>query len=248
MNLVYGSYQHEAGDAEVIITKEGLVSDLGVQYAVRERWDVNGRLHAANTTAVNSAVSALMDAYSSNYQDIYINGSSHIMRSSDTINGTRVVVPPSFPEGSGGENSTYRSYALSVEGDFAYVGQTVLLSWMETISFHGTGGPVWNFLECLNGPPQAQILQQQSVVRCKQSGSARAVPANSYQRNDYGGYWPVPSPLWAQWEHEERRTIVYELPSDINGTRVTSWSYEFSMDTTYPGLPGGSSGVIQHLG
>ncbi|MFA5262239.1 MAG: hypothetical protein WC378_00330 [Opitutaceae bacterium] len=247
MNLIYGNYQHDVGDAEVSISRDGLVSELGRMYAVRERWTVNGRLHGTSVSDVNSKVAALLAAYSVNGLDLYLSGSSHILRSSETINGTRVVLPPHFPKGNGAENSTFRSYTLAVEGEYAYTDRSVLLSWSESLSFTGTGGPVWGFLEVLNGPPQQQMFMQQSVVRCSQRGSAVCVP-DSAHRNEYLGHWPPSPPIWPQWEHGDRRNITYEKPSDLYGKRTTSWAYEFSANVPLGAYPNASAGVVFHLG
>ena len=248
MNLIYGNFQHDPGDAEVSISREGMVSELGRMFAVRERWDIKGRLHGDNAAAVNQAVAALMAAYAVQGQDISLAGSSHIMRSSDTINGTRVVQPPSFPVGSGGENSTFRSYSLAVEGERAYVGNSILLSWSEAITFRGNGAPIWGFLECLNGPPQMQVFQQQSVCYASQRGSAICVPDTAH-RNEYSQFWLPPDPAWPQWEHAEQRDITYELPSDLYGMRRTEWSYQFSANVQLrgTGLPN-IGGIQMHLG
>lgn len=247
MNLVYGSYQHDVGDADVKIIREGLVSELGRMYAIRERWQISGRLHANDVASVNTAVSLLMAAYAIDNQDIYINGSSHIMRSSDTINGTRVVMPPHFPVGNGGENTTFRSYQLVVEGEFAYVGNSVLLSYAESLAFQGTTGPSWGFLETLNGPPQQQIFQQQTVATCRQTGMAACVP-DSTHRNEYGHFWSPPAPIWPQWEHQDRRQITYEEPADMFGRRLTHWSFEFSANISLEAYPRASNRLNYHLG
>lgn len=246
MNLVYGNFQHDPGDAELSITREAVISETGIMYAVRERWTVNGRLHGTSTSNVNSKVAALLAAYSVNNLDIYLSGSAHIMRSSETINGTRVVMPPSFPVGSNGENSTYRSYTLAVEGEFAYSGSSVLLSWAESLSFKGTGGPNWGFLTCLNGSPQHQIFQQQTTLSCKQTGRAVCAP-DSAHRNDYGQFWLAPEPVWPQWEHENLREISYDLPEDMYGKRITTWAYYFTANVPLQAFPN-AGGVRVHLG
>lgn len=247
MYLTYGSYKHEVGDAAVAISREGLVSELGRMFAVKERWTIQGQLHGTSVSDINTKTQALLAAYSQQGRDITLAGSTHIMRSADTINGTRVVQPPSFPTGINGEGTTFRTYSLAVEGEFAYVGNSVLLSWTESLSFTGTGAPVWGWLEVLNGPPQQQMFQQRSVLRCTQRGSAVCVP-DSKHRNDYGTYWMPPRPIWPQWEHGDRRQITYEVPSDLYGKRVTQWSYEFSSNVTLGAFPGASSGVKFHLG
>ena len=247
MNLLYGSYSHDPSDAEVTITREAVVSELGIMYAVKERWSVNGRLHAATTALTDAAVEALMAAYSINGQDISLAGSSRAMRSSDTINGTRVVSPPHFPVGTGAEYTTFRSYSLAVEGEFAYAGPSILLSWQEVLNFKGQGGPKWGFLECLNGPPQLQQFSQYSVFHVTQRGSAVCVPASKH-RNEYGDYWLPPPPCWPQWEHTDRHDVTYDLPADLYGKRVTHWAYEFSANIPLGAFPNATAGIIFHLG
>ena len=244
--LQYGNFSHDPGDAEVSIARSGIVSELGVVYAVKETWNIRGRLHANTPADVNAAVLALYEAYSVSGLNLVLVGTEHGLISNETINGTRVTQPPSFPEGKGAELSTYRTYTLAVEGEYAYWGDGILLSWNESLNFRGDGGPVWGFLECLNGPPQQQQFQQASVLHCKQSGSAVCTPP-SIHRNDYGIYWQPPQPAFPQWEHTDRRDITYEQPADLYGKRVTKWSFEFSSNTLLAAYPNGS-GVISHLG
>ena len=180
--LQYGGYAHDPSDAEVMISREGVTSELGIVYAVRERWNINGRLHANDLPGINAAVESLYEAYSHDRQDIELVGSSHVMRSHDTINGTRVAMPPSFPKGNGAENSTFRSYTLAVEGEFAFSGDGILLSWAETLSFRGVGGPKWGLLETLNGQWPLQQFTDMSAMFCTQRGSAIIAPASA-QRN-----------------------------------------------------------------
>lgn len=246
--LQYGGYAHDPSDAEVMISREGVTSELGIVYAVRERWNINGRLHANDLPGINAAVESLYEAYSHDRQDIELVGSSHVMRSHDTINGTRVAMPPSFPKGNGAENSTFRSYTLAVEGEFAFSGDGILLSWAETLSFRGVGGPKWGLLETLNGQWPLQQFTDMSAMFCTQRGSAIIAPASA-QRNDYGEYWLPPYPIFPQWEHSDKRDISFEQPADLYGKRVTHWSYDFEFNVPLlgRGFPN-SDGVVCHLG
>ena len=246
MQLQYGNYVHAQGDAEISISREAIVSELGIMYAVKERWNIHGKLYSDSTANVNAMVLALYEAYSVNGLDLILVGSNHGLISGETINGTRVVVPPSFPEGKGAELSTYRTYNLAVEGEYAYVGESLLLNWSESLTFKGDGGSIWGFLECLNGPPQQQTFQQASVLHCTQSGQAVCIP-DSAHRNDYGTYCQHPQPTFPQWEHTDRRDITYEQPSDLYGKRVTKWSFEFSSNQPLEAYPN-AQGVIFHLG
>jgi hypothetical protein len=160
-----------------------------------------------------------MTAYSHNGYDLVFAGTVNGMRSSDTLNGVRVVTPPSFPEGRGAEFSTYRHYHLALEAEFPYDLDGDLLSWTQNLSYRGTGGPVWKYQEYLNGPPVQQILQQYSVCHVTQHGSATG---------SNGIYITPPGPIWPWNEHQDQRQVTPELPSDLYGKRVINWTYVFS--------------------
>lgn len=240
MYLKYGNYQHEAGETTLRgIVSESLSSEHGIVYAIRERWDIEGRLQisdqgtaAANQAAMTTAIDALVEAYSQNGRDIglYTDAgvlTSHSMKSSATRSGVRVVQPPSFPDGRGAEYSTYRTYTLAVEAEFTPSGGGTLVSWSETISFQGTGGPRWGYLEPINGPPQQQMFSQTSTQWAYQRG--RAV--------NRGDFSPVPSPRWPTQEHGDLRDIQFEVPADNSGRRITTWSYVFEAPGGLGGLP-----------
>ena len=240
MYLAYGNYQHSAGEATLRgIMSESLSSENGQVYAIRERWDIEGRLQitdqgtaAANQAAMTTAIDALKAGYSRDGGDIgfYDDGgnlSSHSIKSSATRSGVRVVQPPSFPEGRGAEYSTFRTYTLAIEAEFTPSGGGSLLSWTETISFQGTGGPLWGYLVPINGPPQSQLFSQASTQWAYQRGRAAM----------RGEWSPPPSPRWPTQEHGDLRDIQFEVPPDNSGRRVTTWSYVFESSVPLAGLP-----------
>ncbi len=240
MYLKYGNYQHDAGECTLRgIMSESLSSDNGQVYAIRERWDVEGRLQiddqgtaAANQAAMTVVIDALKAAYDVNGKDIGFyddadNLTSHFIKSSATRSGVRVVQPPSFPDGRGAEYSTFRTYTLAVEAEHAPSGGASLVSWTETISFQGTGGPLWGYLVPINGPPQQQMFSQTSTQWAYQRG--RAVMRDKYS--------PALSPRWPTQEHQDMRDIQFEVPADNSGRRVTTWSYVFEAPTGLAGLP-----------
>jgi hypothetical protein len=237
MYLKYGNYQHASGEASVVISKEGIFTDAGISRGVRERWDIHGRLQAADSAALSSDIAALAAAYSVQGQDVgfYFDSgqpTSHRIQSSLTNGGVRVVVPPSFPEGKGAEYSTFRSYALAVEAELLDA-QASLLSWTEAVHFKG-GGPQFAFIEPINGLPQKQLLKQFTTFHATQSGEAVG----------YFSYPAPPAPLWPQAEHVDRREVHFALPKRAGAPgsatytqfKVT-WSYHFEDAGPLVGLP-----------
>ncbi|HEX3725832.1 MAG TPA: hypothetical protein VHV08_06300 [Pirellulales bacterium] len=237
MYLKYGSYQHAAGEVSVVISKQGVFTDTGISRGIRERWDIQGRLQAADQSALTAAINAIQNAYALQSQDVgfYFDDSSptsHAIRSAATNGGVRVVTPPSFPQGRGAEYSTFRNYSIALEAEWLDPGAS-LLSWTESLSFQG-GGPVFGFLEPIAGLPQRQLLRQATVFRATQTGQAIGYSA-----------YPLPAaPLWPDAEHTERRDIRYELPQRMgppNAAAYTqfkvSWSYSFEDSGPLVGLP-----------
>jgi hypothetical protein len=230
MYLKYGSHQHEPGECTVVITRENVYSESRVLKATRERWEVQGRLQAADQAAVKAAVTALEAAYSQDGHDLGFwlsSGSAtmHSLVSASCDGGTKVVRPPSYPDSARAECSTFRTYALTVEGLLRP--SDGLVSWTEKLRFRGTCGPSWGFLPVLTGIPPAQIFRQATTMQISQSGYAVGL----------GEYPVAPPPLWPEAEHQDRRDIDLELPTDGSRQRRTSWSYVMETNTPVTGQP-----------
>lgn len=233
MYLKYGDYQHDPAECILTIHKEAVRASSGVQFATKEVWDIMGRIHATDQASVNAAIAALQAAYSKPNQNagFYMDDGTptqHVLDNASSLYGVKVITPPSFPEGSGGEFSTYRNYHIILQVEYRFTGDGLLLSWDETITFHGTGGPVWHYVETLNGPPQRQLVKECSVVTITQKGRAEAV-----------GFFPMPpGPVFPAYEHQNLREITPELPSDRYQKRIMHWTYHFSADSSQFGIPG----------
>jgi hypothetical protein len=221
----------------VVISRQGIFTEYGLQRAVRERWEVQGRLQAVDPAALTAAIGALETAYSVQGQTIgfYLDDGTptgHGIDPLQTNGGVRVVVPPSFPHGKGAEYSTFRNYALSVEAEILDSSSSIL-SWSEALNFNG-GGPQFGFLEPINGIPQKQLLKQATTFKVAQSGEAVG----------NGGYPFPPAPIWPDAEHLDQRRLVYDLPKRMGPPGAASytqyritWSYEFEAESPLAGLP-----------
>lgn len=229
--LKYGSYSHAGGEASITIERQALLSEQGVPYGYTERWGILGMLTGTNAANVTTKINSLVLAYSQNNKDIGLylatgTATSHILRNRDTISGTRVVQLPSFPEGKGAEYTSFRTYAIAVEGQVESKA-SILLASAETITKEGTGGPNWGYLVPLDGAIIAQEFSQKTVISVTQAGEAMGL-----------GYFPTPNaPIWPQNEHEPSRQIVQVRPNFNSQTRRVTWRYVFFFESTPIGAP-----------
>lgn len=191
MQLKYGSYTHAQGECGISIQQANVRNDGNQVIATRETWQISGMLIGTSAANIDSQVAALIAAYADDGKDLILllpNGSqsTHKLLNRNTLGGTHVVQPPSFPEGRGAEGATYRTFALTVEAELPVSGsQFALISFEESLSMSG-GGPAYGHLEPLVGAPIKQLLKQQTTYRVTQQGSAVG----------YRLYPTPPGPIW----------------------------------------------------
>jgi hypothetical protein len=238
MYLKIGSYQHPLNEAALVISKTTLLTSAQIPYAVRNRWDITGYLQAADQPSLTTAIQALEAAYSIQGQDVglYLDDNTptaHRLISANCIGGVRIPSPPSYPDGSGAEYTTFRHFRIGIEAETA-TATAFLKDWVEVLNFTGTGGPRVVWMEIRNGPPQQQVVSEQTANEVTQTG--RGVGYLTY---------PIPArPIWPNAELQEHRKISYKLPNTIGSgaaRRLTdwevTWSYTFKSDQQLSGAP-----------
>lgn len=232
MYLKYGTYQHDDNEAGITIEKNVQYNDRGNAYMTNERWTIDGVLQETSQSALMASILALEAGYAVNGKDLILyldNGtaSSHSLRNSNTLGGTRVT-RLAYPLGTGGEAGIFRTYQIQVEGDLPVTSET-LLSWSENLTFIG-GGPRFVYLKTLNGLPQKQLVNQATPYQVIQEGSALGLFS-----------YPTPNaPIWPGAEHIDQRQIVKRGPKRMS-TRLTqyeiSWRYIFESAVPLAGNP-----------
>ncbi len=240
MYLRYGSYTHPLGESAIFISRDPVETDAQTTYAIRERWDIQGLL--ANPTGLvadmSAAINALEVAYARGGYDLTllmpdgITNSQHLIDSSTTIGGTRIVKPLSYPKGGGSEYVTMRHFTVSVEALIPVSGPTDLMSFHETVTYTG-GGAKYGYLEPLAGMPIKQLLKRNTVFKATQQGSAVGLYT----------YPIVPFAIWpAHLVHLPN--LPYDTPrrtgfgGAVNYTEfLVEWAYEFESSTPLNGNP-----------
>lgn len=224
MYCKYGGFQHPDNEAIVTsFTKRVTHNNRGGADIETRTATVRGVLipsdpptQAKLTTLINS----LETAYAADGKDFVFfddndNPTPHRLINAESISGVRVVTKPSFPEGDGAEYATGRTYEIVLEADFrATVG---LMSFSESTSVTGTGGPKVIHINIINGSPVPQQVYPATTVRATQAGEE--------VRSDF--FASPPGRLFGG-EHRDLPRVQMSIGDD-RGRRIfrTTWSYSF---------------------
>ena len=225
MYFKYGSYQHDASEAEVRMSTRRLFSRRGNVERIRKTLRVSGSLIATSEATMTTAITALENAYDKDgynaglYQTDGTLIGDHALTTSDAIGGVRVL-GIEYPQG-GGVYATNRAFAVTLEADYFPSKVQNLLEYIQTIRRIGTGGPRRLLVPLISGPPAIQYPQLQTATRAVQSGRATGLKA----------YPTRPGPMWPNWEEVDRRDFGSMEPIRDGDTYThygVSWTYYFS--------------------
>jgi hypothetical protein len=233
MILYYGNYAHPDNEANVIISRQGLEAEDGFIWGYTETWNITGIMHFDTDAEMVTKIAALVNAYAQQGQNlIWMKGNTvmHQLLNDNTLAGTRVTVPPHFPQNGNGELTTFRTYSMTVEADVNFTTINVrspqILKYEQSLNYTGSGGAKFAFLPTLTGLHQKQQLTESSTVTMVQSGMKVGL-----------GAYPVPDPpLWPNYEHVDRRQINYAAKRRRNGIETefpVHWSYTFEHNTPF---------------
>lgn len=237
MILAYGNYRFALDEVAIAIQKTTVENDARQPLAIRETWTLNGMLmsRTGQPSELTQRIAALQSAFAVNGRDLVlyladgVTPSAHALRSLATIGGVRVTQPPSFPDGSGAQYATFRTFTATLEADVPVVdAANKLISFSETLEFSG-GGPVYGFLEPLADQPVKQMLKRNSAFAATQSGQAVG----------YLAYPQPPSPIWpeSQLTLPDVRLTSPKRSGESFMEYGVSWSYRFMSATPLDGVP-----------
>lgn len=233
MFLQYGSHKHAAGEIEFARDVETLFLDSQIPYAERHRWTLQGTLFGSSTDDLDQQVQKLEADYRLPGKDLVLyknSGAPTALRllSQGSLDGVKVVSPPSFPSNRGAAYVTLLPYRIVLEAEYPVDGATQIVSFRESVQRAG-GGPIVNVLETLEAPPVFQQGKLFPAYRAIQSGEAIGLYATP----------SIPPPLWP--DKLVRPVQTSEGSGERRGQAVLrwpiSWSYEFASATPFFGKP-----------
>lgn len=238
MILTYGGYAHPTNEVSFSVDAETIFNDFQQGRGSRVTYTIHGVKIGSSAADLTSKLAALQAAYGTNGGDLLFydnsgNLTQHYLLNSECLGGTRVKRRRWLPGnpgiwGSGTEYVNKRTFEIVVEGDV--IARGGLLRYHESIASLGTGGQKKRWITSLTGDPQLQLLEQKTTFTVVQSGIAVGDLT-----------WPTPStPMWPDYEHQEKRRIRREHPRIINGNYTefaVSWQYEFEAPQELAGGP-----------
>lgn len=192
------------------------------------RVTLKGFIKGDTDSEIKSKVNALYALFGVDGGDLvlYHNGgtvtSAHKMLNAGSLSGVMVVSGPDFTNGSGPEYATERTYTVALEAEYPIINTDNLIAFNEQVRIVGTGGPRRAGVELITGPPQIQIVNQQTLMYATQSGSAMGWTSEPP--------FPGPIPVLAPYENLDKRSYTPSSPKwKGNAFREfgVSWSYEF---------------------
>lgn len=211
-----------------------VATEMGVPWAYRVVWLVEGVKLAADTAATLAAVEAVQAGYLKTGLDLTFedDGGNVLKRLShgNSHTGVRVTTIPGWPAGGGAELAGFATYAVQAEATYLLTtSQPVYQSWTETVTFAG-GGPQRGVFATTNGAPVAQLLRKKTPYFCTQAGTVVGLRAHP----------PVPAPLFPTSLLLEDPQISRTSPRR-DGTALQdyalSYQYRFGSTTSLTGNP-----------
>jgi hypothetical protein len=233
MQLSYNGYPFPPNGVTISISRTALLTEAKVRYGYTERWTCRGLLEATGQQGISQQIALLETAMSFDFGNVIFTHDDGSLAaqgaiSRGTFSGVRVAGPVSYPEGTGAEYSTYRTFEVAFEWDVIY-GKVGIISWYETVSPKSAGGPKIEMFTSLNALPQKQTLALFLPYEVTQSGSS--VGNTSY---------PIPpQPNWPQ-ALKKNPLISYRSPKRRGNNFIewqVDWNYEFVSALPLFGLP-----------
>jgi hypothetical protein len=244
-----GDYPHEANENRFQFRIMPQYADNNLVVGYKKSVHLEGMLFGANASELATKQAALVAAYTSvtgNFTVLQNDNATEIptykILGTQTIGGIRLI-SIEFPARDQGEWVTWLKYVIDIEADIGGVGivggqgggQSVLLSWNESISIRGNGGPRTVIRTPVNGSPVRQVVSQRTPIFASQRGSAVGL----YR------YPTPPQPIWPQHRTNPDEEITKDTADTVGGTgnqqqrrefRI-SWNYQFAAPTSLNANP-----------
>lgn len=218
-------------DHEAMVTYFGgqvVFNGRGRPQLFRRQMVIEGEIVAASASAINSRVRTIENIFGLN------GGICALLQSDGTetdfvigdgaLGGCRVVQPPSFSLQDGKAHfTTGLPFSIVLEADYTISDGDTLVSYEETITKIGQGGPRRVTIELDNGPPVEQVVSQYTPIVVVQSGQAVG----------WGGYPTINDPIYPTQVDLPDGYQLTRGSARLNGATYTEypvqWSYRMTL-------------------
>jgi hypothetical protein len=230
MQLFWGQYRFPINGASTTSKAEATFSASGRPLRYIIKVGVLAYLDGDGPADLSFQENALRAALAIPYQDLILKldtgqASSTQLLNATSVSGVRVVSGPDFTnDAKDSEYVTQRTARFEVAAEYLIRGtENALVSFTESVTVTGNGGPDRNWRFPINGPPIRQVVTPYSLITASQSGTAvghttRPVP---------------PPPLWPDYLVNPRHSHTKSTPEPHGRAWLNwpvKWSYSFESD------------------
>lgn len=237
MQLVIGNFSFAANAADVTTRTQVIRSDSGRPLRYLGIMDVTATLFAADQYGCSALEYAVRAALAVPYTFISLRHDNGAASASTltAANGFGVVISdgPHFEKSAGPEYVTLRTVRFTAECEYVFRGTAnAVVSWHDSVSIQGNGGPARKWRIPLRGRPIRQETTQFTIVRATHTG----------QGIGHLGYPPVPPCVFGtRYLVNESVAVTRGSPEPRGPSGLVnwpvSWSYTCEADVPLIGLP-----------
>lgn len=235
MQLFWGTYAFPVNAAactsrtRVTSNQSGRPMRIALDFNVRATLFGNGQQSLSDQEALCRA------ALSIPYQDLILkqdNGADSSMRllQRASAGGVKITDGPHFTDAQSPEFVSTRTVEFTGTAEYFLPGSTGLMSYYESVSVLGNGGPIRRWRNPVNAGLVRQVVNPRSLIVYTQSGRALGHIA-----------YPVPRMIFpAAYCVNEAYAVVQETPTPMGNAWVdwpVSWNFIFQADRLLNGGP-----------
>lgn len=237
MYWAYGSFVHPANEVNLVNFQQFPVyTERLRRRTTRYRATIEGELQYSTQADLTTRIGNLIDGYSVDgqeaclYQDDGTPTRHRLALTANLISGPRIMYRD-WPKGDAAEYATKRTFRVILEAEYLEA-DSEIVSFQETLSFRGNGGPIWTADVCATGPPRATLRAQRSVQHVLQQGTIVGLTGHPTSM--------VPGPIFGPYEHGNMRTVRLQSPRFYGSMYLDfpiSYSYSFSLPAAQNAIP-----------
>lgn len=186
----YGSYSHPQNEVTLANFRIYPMRQNQIRIGTRFEMTIEGELYVDNGLTDKDACQAnltnkitnLINVYKDDYKDAGFyqdngNPTPHVLQSNHPDNLTgNIITHRNWPMGDGNEYATKRTFTIGIAAEFKS-SYSQIVEYNDVITQQGDGGPLIRWYETRFGPPQYDIVHNQTLVVYKHSGFATALDA-----------------------------------------------------------------------
>ena len=235
MQLALGTYFFPVNGVMVTSNRKIQSGEDEIPWLVVDSLHCDGYLEGVGQNNLTTLQNQFMTVCATPFKDLILfnddgSRSATLLTNSTSRTGVIVRDGPHFEDTYGSEYAVQRHFKFTAEADYILptVTARTLHAFEENITISG-GGPRYEVFPALVGPPQRQLIYEQTPCIATQSGYAIGIK----------GYPFMPGPLWPfalRGTPDQKYVSPKKFGRNYTSYRI-EWSYSYVWTTSLVGVP-----------